>query len=519
MDDPSNVLTLAARAAVRSSEPLSVQGDLETALTTQSDLVLDLLGSLSALLKPVQKLESLVQFEAMRSEENPMLPALRTVIADVAAALAAHGIVPHGATVGELYDEERHERVARAGVVPSDELSDDLVVREVVRVGYTHTSTGCVLAPVMVHVAPNVGHVAATGAPAAASAVLLETPRGSRMHEVRPTDTLQGIALRYGASPATLMRLNRLPNAQAFHSRKQLKLPPAPKHPLWGPMSAREASSTAAPADAGGAPATEGGAVLVSNSGCSGGADDTAPAAASLAGRIASRRRLSSSRRSTLGRAPDGDGKLGGDVDGHGGGALEAAEEDPIVVREVAAALRSALSTDPPEPHLKRPVAASGGDGAGSMVEGAERQDDGAIIFGGTLTTREPADDCCATWLGREVAPGLAQALASSLLYPWRSVAPDPDPGLEMNFLTALAEQTSERAVRALLSREGELVRDAAALVWRRMMPLRRSGAAASPSAPRQGGGASPDPRSPARGLDDFAAGGAGQVQYGVDAF
>ena len=61
----------------------------ENALQTQSDLVLDLLSSLSAVLKPLQKLESLAAFESMRQEENPLLPTIQGVVTDASAALAA----------------------------------------------------------------------------------------------------------------------------------------------------------------------------------------------------------------------------------------------------------------------------------------------------------------------------------------------------------------------------------------------------------------------------------------------
>ena len=42
------------------------------------------------------------------------------------------------------------------------------------------------------------------------------------------TDTLQGLCLRYNVQPQSLLRLNRLPNAQAIHARRTLRLPPLP---------------------------------------------------------------------------------------------------------------------------------------------------------------------------------------------------------------------------------------------------------------------------------------------------
>ena len=189
----TDAVTLAARASVmRSSGSESLRGDLEEAVSSQSDLILNLIASLSALLRPLQKLESLVAYEELRAEDNPLVQPLRTLLRDAEQQTTACGIVPQGATVGEYFDEERHERAAMAGVAPSDNL-DDLVVREVVRTGFMHSATGSVLIPTLVHAAANTPAGGGTAPPTVVPPV--ETPRGSRIHHVRPNDTLQGLAL------------------------------------------------------------------------------------------------------------------------------------------------------------------------------------------------------------------------------------------------------------------------------------------------------------------------------------
>ena len=110
----------AACAAVSLSRP-ELRGDLESAVEAQSELVLSLLASLSAVLRPLHKLETLLEFEALRREENPLLHTLNGLLTEVRASLAANGVAPLGATVGEFLDEERHERSARGGVSIDDD--------------------------------------------------------------------------------------------------------------------------------------------------------------------------------------------------------------------------------------------------------------------------------------------------------------------------------------------------------------------------------------------------------------
>ena len=247
-----DVEALAAAAAAASLRPRAAEarGDLQQALSAHQKLVFALLDTLRSLLRPLQQLESIARYETLRQEANPLIAPVISALNEASSALAANGIVQSGPTIGEPFDEEQHERHARGGVSPDDNLLDDLIIKEVVRPGYVHRATGAVLLPALVSASSSSGGGKMAPAIESASA-LVETPRGSRVHEVRATDTLQGIALRYGCQTAALMRLNKLPTAHALHARKTLRLPPPSAssvaertpparsetgEPLWGPV-------------------------------------------------------------------------------------------------------------------------------------------------------------------------------------------------------------------------------------------------------------------------------------------
>jgi hypothetical protein len=44
-------------------------------------------------------------------------------------------------------------------------------------------------------------------------------------HRLLPTDTLTGVALRYGTTPSAVLRLNKLPSEAALHARATLLVP------------------------------------------------------------------------------------------------------------------------------------------------------------------------------------------------------------------------------------------------------------------------------------------------------
>ena len=112
------------------------------------------------------------------------------------------------------------------------------------------------------------------------------------------------------------------------------------------------------------------------------------------------------------------------------------------------------------------------GDGSSSSSSDAG----GTIVFGGTH--REGgggsfAEDGCVGWIGTQLSPQLSEAVATALLTPWRALTPSSGKPGEKEFVHALAAHASERTIRALLSRDGELVASAASAVWKQMLVLR----------------------------------------------
>ena len=449
LDD--EVMAAAAAAASLRPREAEVRGDLQQALSSQQTLVFALLNTLRALLRPVQSLESLARFESLRQDHNPLLPPVVCALNDITTALASAGIVPASALVGEPFDEERHERHSRGGVPPADDsLLDDLIVKEVVRPGYVHRATGAVLLPALVFASSASG-----GGKLPSSAVIesasepQETPRGTRVHEVAATDTLQGIALRYGCQTATLMRLNKLPNVHALHARRTLRLPPPSRdgsyagaparsdvgEPLWGPLY----PAASAPAS---------GAVLVAGSGtasCSAAGEDEATgssgSARSMAARIAARRRASSERRRDEAPASNADITS----QGHNGGDHE---PPPALVAEIKHALLVAKQQQQKEK--------SEGQAGGQNVD-------------------------CTSWLQPVISQPVAALVATAIMQPWRAIGSADSPAEEMLFLRALAEHASEAALRALIDgaqQDGDertnLGPTLASPIWQSLQALKR---------------------------------------------
>ena len=474
---------LAATAALRrhsDDAPRQRAVDLEHALTAHSNLIFGLQQSLADVLKPLQQLQSLVEFEAMRQDQNPLLPTLASCMNDISTALAANGIAQSGATVGEPFDEERHERAARGGIVPADDnLLDDFVIKEVVRPGYVHSATGAVIIRALVHTSSASGGGKRIVAAASSSAPPVETPRGTRMHQVMAGDTLQGLALRYGCQPAALMRLNRLPNAHALHARKMLRLPP-PSRALATGHAAQDVSE---PLWGGGGPyltAGDGGAVLVAGDGndAGGRAKDGASGgggATSMAARIAARRQASFERRRALDGSSAGSMREDGD-DGGGTGGIDGSTAEPAA-EHVAEVERALLAAKRYQQHRHQRQQHEQQGGANS-APGA----DDPIVFGIGSQRSVLHANACADWLHEQISPSLAGVVANALMQPWRAIASAAESADdEMVFMRSLAEHASEASVLALLEGakgadgDGDVLRQAAAAVWQSMRSLRSS--------------------------------------------
>ena len=60
-----------------------------------------------------------------------------------------------------------------------------------------------------------------------ASALLLVSPAGAATYEIKPGDTLSGIASRHGTSVSALVSINGLPNAHRIVAGRVLQIPTA----------------------------------------------------------------------------------------------------------------------------------------------------------------------------------------------------------------------------------------------------------------------------------------------------
>lgn len=215
-----------------------------------------LLALAASLLGPIEKLENLIGFEEARAfaagVDSPLLPGLVATAAGFRQSLAEHGILSTAPAPWDDFDPRRHE-VASLRVRPAPTRSSeaaaatacaaalaDLVVVECHRDGLFHQPSGLVLRKAVVVTRAKVRkapprschvtgaeHLTAPAEPASGE-VPEEGNVGEQLHAVQPHDTLQGIALRYGVSPATLIRYNKLPGTDAFHLRTALLIPPPP---------------------------------------------------------------------------------------------------------------------------------------------------------------------------------------------------------------------------------------------------------------------------------------------------
>ena len=228
-----------ARAA---SGAFAAQHAAESATEARLSLVRDLLD-------PLSRLERLVSFEELRCASTgvahpPLLPALVTCLGRVHSALGEHGIEPIEPEAGEPFDRRLHEveallgkqraasTAANAAAEGREERGTASVVSECHLHGLRHGASATVLRRALVVTKPSV--TSADLYTSAAASAALATPTsggdgGTIVHELQPSDTMQGVALRYGVSPAAIARANKLPagSASSLHLRTRLLIPPA----------------------------------------------------------------------------------------------------------------------------------------------------------------------------------------------------------------------------------------------------------------------------------------------------
>jgi len=342
--------------------------------------------------------------------------------------------------VGELVDDERHEIASKGGISAIDDL-DELVVKDLIRPGYIHSATGSVLCPALVNVAP----AAKPGSIGAAASLPPQfTPRGTRVHVVSDTDTLAGLAIRYGTSQAAIMRLNRLPNAQSVHARKQLRIPlaqPTPTEMTPNPSLGypRIHTESAAPAS-GVAPQW-----VVSS------AHTAASSLPSLASQIASRRQNNGDRRRWAG---------GAELSSISGVPLQdASKRDQGKTPELVPQAMEVPEVAVIESALKAALAVS----AEGTIVAPDRPLPTKVsteLDGSSRLQHE-----CIEWIHARAGKRLAEVTTRALLVPWRSMTPTITSSVsDVAFLRALGSHAhAERALLSILGRDGALLRDLSA--------------------------------------------------------
>ena len=259
------------------------------ALKTRSEQNHSTLALARALIDPLDRLEKLIKFEEVRcengSDSSPVLPALIANLHRFHEALELGGVLPIAPDAGDTFEPGRHALArARAKSVGTaahggGETGSRMTIVECVQEGLIHTPSNTVLRHAVVTAAkpkpagaasgacfsssssssssssnaPNGGssadserRVGTSAAPvteakgcdpprsSAAAALLASVQKAAgtpppREHLLAPGDTMQGIALRYGVSPAAIARLNRLPvGDSALHLRTKLLIPHPP---------------------------------------------------------------------------------------------------------------------------------------------------------------------------------------------------------------------------------------------------------------------------------------------------
>ena len=169
-----------------------------------------LIEMLTLLLVPIDHLEALVAFEERRQLENPnpMLHAVTKALLQVESVLLSHGISRLAPSGSGPFVAREHAVVAASasGKLPAD--GETVVVAETVRAGYRHNGTGAILRRAKVGLAP-APLAAPAGPPPAGTEVrgLAAAEATELLHDVVGSDTLQGLAVRFGAHIHIFIRI------------------------------------------------------------------------------------------------------------------------------------------------------------------------------------------------------------------------------------------------------------------------------------------------------------------------
>ena len=190
------------------------------------DQLCQLIHLLTLFMVPLDHLEALVSFEEQRKLENPnpMLHAVRKSLRLMESALLSTPGISRLAPSGRVPFVTREHAVFVAPSKASLQADGaERVVETTIRAGYRHDATGAILRRALVALAP--APLAAPPSPSPAGTEALGQAASEveeLVHELLGSDTLQGLAVRFGVQPGALLRLNRLPSAQALHGRRQV---------------------------------------------------------------------------------------------------------------------------------------------------------------------------------------------------------------------------------------------------------------------------------------------------------
>lgn len=222
-----------------------------------------------ALLAPIERLWLLASFEEQRPAiDNPLLPAVRAAVRNVEVALVAHEFTAIYPTPGEPFDPCSMQLAAKGPVKSDSRIPDVAAVTECLRKGFRNERTQDIVLRATVLIATSGsrkfaetsalqkgegtsafqkgtalkhspsstddsfleerGSVVESRAPLALSTcgTASTAASGPSTYHVRAGDTVSSLALRFGVTPAAIMRTNRLPSAYALLAKPTILIPP-----------------------------------------------------------------------------------------------------------------------------------------------------------------------------------------------------------------------------------------------------------------------------------------------------
>ena len=232
---PLNIMQGPLSTPSDSLEPRSPEEE-EVEEVQRSSTALELIESLVG---PLTKLDRLICIEEARAMtegiESPLLPGLVAAAQSFRAALLPHGVETLNPCKWDRFDRELHAQAAlkvrpdaEVASAPPPRPEAELLVVDVHQDGLRHAPSGRVLRKAVVATQRRPRPRRSAVEEADAESALPSASVAARHHQIQPTDTLVGIAVRYGVAPARLLQYNKLPGAHALSMRSSVLIPPPP---------------------------------------------------------------------------------------------------------------------------------------------------------------------------------------------------------------------------------------------------------------------------------------------------